>query len=265
MKRSVCLWIAGVISAPAAAAAQVVLEGRIIDDVTTVGLVSARVLLLNHYNKVAAYAVTDDAGRFRFTRRDNGSYRLEVSAIGYQQTLTPFVWPMRDHSYTELEVRLTPHTALLAPVEVLALSPRETSPVLENVEHRRTRGFGVQVTRAQIEDRRPANISDMLLELPGVYAARRGSGSSGRVISMSRSLAGPGGGRCVVQVFLDGRLATREEPGGDVLVDELVSPLDVEVIEVFRGLASVPPEFLTPQARCGVIAIWTRRSRQSLQ
>jgi hypothetical protein len=55
-------------------------------------------------------------------------------------------------------------------------------------------------------------------------------------------------------------LATRDRPGGDIQVDDLVSPLDVEAVEVFRGLSSVPPEFLTPEARCGVIAIWTRRS-----
>ena len=67
-------------------------------------------------------------------------------------------------------------------------------------------------------------------------------------------------GECPVQIFLDGMLATRNNDGGGVLVDDLVSPLDVEVIEVFRGLSSIPPEFLTPQARCGVVAIWTRRS-----
>jgi hypothetical protein len=66
-------------------------------------------------------------------------------------------------------------------------------------------------------------------------------------------------------VFLDGRLATRDAPGGDVFVDDLVSPLDIETIEVFRGLGSIPPEFLTPQARCGVIAIWTKRSHEGLR
>jgi hypothetical protein len=63
-----------------------------------------------------------------------------------------------------------------------------------------------------------------------------------------------------VQIFLDGMLITRGSPGGEVLIDDIVNPLDVEAIEVFRGLASVPPEFLTPDARCGVVAIWTRRS-----
>jgi len=41
---------------------------------------------------------------------------------------------------------------------------------------------------------------------------------------------------------------------------DTVSAADVEAIEIFKGLASVPAEFLNTQARCGVIAIWTKRS-----
>jgi outer membrane cobalamin receptor len=167
---------------------------------------------------------------------------------------------LHDRTFAELEIRLAPTVVLLAPLEIVALSPPRTSPVLENVEHRRTRGFGVQISRQEIEERRPLQISDVLMELPGVYAERRRGAAGGRTIHMGRALVGVGGGECPVQVFLDGMLATRDRPGGDVLVDDLASPLDVEVIEVFRGLASVPPEFFTPDARCGVIAIWTKRS-----
>jgi hypothetical protein len=101
----------------------------------------------------------------------------------------------------------------------------------------------------------------MLIELPGVYARRTaGSGAAGRSIYMARAVSGAGGAACPVQVFLDGMRTTREGPEGDVVVDDLVSPLDVEVVEVFRGMASIPPEFLTNFARCGVIAIWTKRA-----
>jgi hypothetical protein len=104
----------------------------------------------------------------------------------------------------------------------------------------------------------------LLMEIPGVYADRTGTGASARSIRMGRALSGPGGGPCPVQIFLDGMLATRPGAGGDVSVDDLVSPLDVEAIEVFKGLGSVPPEFLNVYARCGVIAIWTRRSLEGV-
>lgn len=252
-----CVALAICVAPPALS--QVVLEGRVLDDVSQQNIPGSRVLLINRQNKTVGYVVTDDSGYFRFSRPDNGWYRLEVAALGYQRTLTPFMWWMVDHSYAALEVRLAPHVSLLAPVEIVALSPANGSPVLENVVHRRTVGFGIQISRQQIEERHPVNISDMLIEVPGVYAARTGSGANGRRIYMGRSLPADGGGPCPVTIFVDGRQATRNVPGGDVLVDELASPLDIEAVEVFRGLGTIPPEFLTPDARCGVIAIWTKR------
>lgn len=244
--------------------AQVALRGRVLDDVTEQPLAGARVLLLGRYNKVVDYAVTEQDGRFSFKPHDDKWVRVEVSAVGYAQTTSPGLWMIRNRDFAALEIRLAPNVVLLAPLEIVALSPPRTSPVLENVEYRRTRGFGIQITRQDIEERQPLYISDILVELPGVYAERRGSRAGGRSLRMGRALPGLGGGECPVQVFLDGMQATRENPGGDVLIDDLVSPLDVEVIEVFRGLGSVPPEFLTPHARCGVIAVWTKRSLEPL-
>jgi hypothetical protein len=63
---------------------------------------------------------------------------------------------------------------------------------------------------------------------------------------------------CPVQVYLDGVLASRNDTE-PVPLDELATPAVLEGIEIFRGISSVPPEFLTPEARCGVIALWTRR------
>ncbi len=246
--------------ATSASSAQVQLQGRVLDDATGRPILSARVFLLNRYSKTIGYAVTDDSGRFEFQPREAGRLRLEAKALGYSPAVTPLLWILEDRDFAGVEIRLDPHAVLLAPVEVVALSPPKGSAVLENAEFRRTHGFGYQITRAQIEKRNPLRLSDILEEAPGLYAERRGSGASGRTIRMGRSPTGLGGGDCPVQIFLDGRLATRDVAGGDVEVDELASPLDVEVIEVFKGLSSIPPEFLTPQARCGVIAIWTKRS-----
>jgi hypothetical protein len=242
--------------------AQVVLEGRVLDDVSQEPLAGARVILLNRLNKTAGYMVADALGRFRFEDRDWGWYRLEVTAVGYVRAQTPFLYWTEEHDFAGLEVRLAPDAVLLAPLEVTALSGPARSPILENADFRRERGLGVHITREQIEQRSPANVTDMLLELPGVRAERSGvRASGGRQIYMGRALAGPGGGDCPAQVWVDGVLMTRVgRAGGDVAIDDVVRPLDVEVIEVFRGLGTVPPEFLNPYARCGVVAIWTRRS-----
>ena len=254
------MWMVFGASIPDPLLAQVALQGVVLDDVSGQPVRGSRVLLLNRYNKVVGYEVTDVEGRFQFKPRDGSRLRLEAKAIGYQPAITPILWMVTDRESAALQIRLAPNAVLLAPVEIVALSARTTSAILENVEHRMSSGFGVHLTREDIEQRRPVHISDMLVTLSGVYAEQRRPGGGGRTIYMRRALPGLGGGECPVQIFLDGMLATRNNDGGGVLVDDLVSPLDVEVIEVFRGLSSIPPEFLTPQARCGVVAIWTRRS-----
>lgn len=247
------------------APAQTVLRGQVLEDTTARPIPSARVFLINRYGKTIGYALTDSLGRFEFRVGAAERLRLEAQALGYESAVTPVLWMVEDHQYAAVELRLARHAVLLAPVEIVALSPPpKVGPVLENMEFRRTHGFGLWISRQEIEARNPARLSDMLEEIAGLSAERRGGGAGGnRALRMGRSLAGPGGGDCPVQIFLDGRLATRQARGGDVTVDELATPADVAAIEVFRGLASIPPEFLTPQSRCGVIAIWTKRSLPS--
>jgi len=240
--------------------AQVVLQGRVLDDSTGHPISGARLLLLNRYGKTAGYEQADALGRFRFASLENGRYRLEARAVGYRSALQTVLWMMEDRTFAGLEVRLTPHVALLAPVEIVALSAPSKSPVLANMEWRRAHGFGTLISRQQIEIRNPVHLTDILQETPGVRVGRQGSGSARRVIHLGPPMPGPGGGDCPVQIFLDGMLATRNVAGGDVTVDDLAQPQDVEAIEIFKGLASVPAEFLNPQARCGVIAIWTKRA-----
>jgi len=243
-----------------AAFAQVALEGRVLDDQSGRPLPGARVLLLNRYQKVVDYSVTDDTGHFAFKPHAGARLRVEARAVGYQPTVTPILWMVGNRDFATVDIRLAPNVVLLAPVEIVAMSAPTLSPVLENVMQRRSSGFGIQITRQDIDQRRPQQLSDILLELPGVYARRTtGSGATGRSVYMNRAITGPAGA-CPVQVFLDGVRMTREGPEGDVVVDDLVSPREVEVVEVFRGLATIPPEFLTRYARCGVIAIWTRRA-----
>lgn len=248
-----CIALATCVADPSLA--QLVLNGRVLDDATEGPVAGARVVLLNRYRKFAGRTVTDEAGRFRFKKSGRGQYRLDVRAVGYLPTVTPLMW-MVESGTADLEVRLSPNAVLLAPLEIVALSPLSTSGILDNVEHRRTMGFGYQITRKDIEERNPMRLSDILVTLPGVSVGQGRRGVGARSITMGRALPG-----CRVQIFLDGLQMNRGRAGEDVFIDDLVSPLDVEVVEVFRGLGSIPPEFLTPQARCGVVAIWTRRSQ----
>jgi hypothetical protein len=240
--------------------AQAVVEGRVVDDSTERPIPRARVMLLNRYNKTTGYMLADLAGAFRFKVPDQGMYRLDVMAMGYQPARTPVVWTTMDYDSTWLEVRLSPAAVLLAPVEVVGLAGPRTPPLMESAMHRNALGLGYHLTRKDIEERKPAVLSDLLLTLPGISVEQGTSRTGGRTLYMRRALPGVGGGQCPVQVFLEGKLVSGGWGAEGVSIDELANPLDVEMVEVFMGLSRVPPEFLTPNARCGVIAIWTRRS-----
>jgi hypothetical protein len=45
--------------------------------------------------------------------------------------------------------------------------------------------------------------------------------------------------------------------GGET-IDDVVSPTQLEGIEVYRHAAEVPAEFLTAGSSCGAIVLWTR-------
>jgi hypothetical protein len=64
-------------------------------------------------------------------------------------------------------------------------------------------------------------------------------------------------GPCFPIVYLDGYRT------GGASIDDLVFPSDVEGVEVYKGLSEYPGQFASPDARCGVIAVWTRSAPSS--
>ena len=57
-----------------------------------------------------------------------------------------------------------------------------------------------------------------------------------------------------VQVYIDGTRVTQSSSVTDAL--RLVTPRDIEAMEVYTGVARIPAEFLNDA--CAVIAIWTK-------
>lgn len=231
---------------------QAVLRGIVLDDETAQPLEHARVEFIDHLQRRYRQVVTDHMGQFIFPNAPIGSFRLRAARIGYRPVTTPRWWLERGDTLST-EVRLHPAVMLLAPLEIVARA--RTSPILEDYDHRKERGFGTYLTRQDVENRAALSITDLLATVPGVHVVTGSAsrGASGRNISMSRALPG-----CVAQIYMDGLLMTRPGDTGFIL-DDIVRPEEIEGIEIYRGLASVPAAFATREARCGVVAIWTRR------
>lgn len=237
------------------------IRGQVVDARTEVGISGALVEFLDTRDRIRRRTTADEEGRFVLMRLDPGPFTLRASHPSFVRTQTPRWW-VESGDVLTVTIHMHPEVVPLAPLEVTARA-RTRSPVLSGFYDRlQRRTTGSFITRDEIEDRNPARVTDLLETLPGV-TLDHAQGGSARTVVMARSLPGfgrPPGARgdhsCPVQIYVDGMLATR---GGAASPDELASPLDLEGVEVYRGLAGVPAEFLTPEARCGVIALWTRR------
>lgn len=244
---------------PAALDGQTQIVGRVIDDVTERPLSGAEVTLRTVDGRLLRRVETEQTGMFEFEVDRVSAVRLEVRRISYLANTTPTLH-FDGRKFFQVEVRLDPDAILLAPLEVITWSVVDPSPFLEGFRQRLKTGMGTFITRDAIEARRPAQIADLLRDVPGVTVT--GSSVGGRAtVQVGRSL----GRDCQTQIWVDGflmnRRASRQTGFGpaDFRIDDSVNPLSVEGIEIYRGLSSVPAEFLNQDAECGVIAIWTRR------
>ena len=231
------------------------LRGNVVDPSTGAGVATAFVEFLDVHNRVRASVVADGEGAFVLADLPAGSFRLRASRIGYTRTVTPY-WRLESGDVLTVVVYVDPDAVLLAPLEITARE-RSRSPVLSAYYNRAERGLGgTFITREEIERRHPSLVSDLLADVPGVRLTSGGIGANSRVVTIPRN-AMLRGGQCPVQIWVDGMLVTRGAV--QVSIDELATPETLEGIEIFRGLATIPPEFVTPEARCGVVALWTRR------
>ncbi len=234
-------------------------KGTVVDEQTGEPVPHVDIVVRAANDRFIRDLVTDEKGEFQITVHYHAGIWLAASRIGYADNRTPVLW-FDDHTYYEVEIRLDPSAVLLAPLEVVSRSQERRSPILSGFDRRVRNGNGYYITRRDIEQRNAAYVSDLLAMVPGVRLQSSGTGNH-RIVQMSRA-ARRG---CPVQLYVDGMQVTRRQTmgiGGDfygVYVDDFVTPGSVEGIEIYRGISTVPPEFLSPDADCGVIAIWTRR------
>lgn len=189
------------------------------------------------------WTLTNADGIFHLRGLPPGRHIVEVK----HPNRAPLAFPvnLQPDQTIELAVRLETSTV---PLPELVVEGEEPPPPakMTGFYARRGSGQGHFITRADIEKRQPRVLTDMLRSVPGLRITCDGGVCRARSFSETRRFMGP----CPIQYFLDGLPFL-----GDV--DEL-TPDQVEGIEIYRGSASIPPEFNTGTAMCGVIAMWSR-------
>jgi hypothetical protein len=201
-------------------------------------------------------AVTDRRGDFKIKVVPAGTYRVRVSRIGYRPKRIDL--PIdRDDRTLYMEVSLEPLPVQLEPVVVRG----DTSTIvaygrrLAEFYRRRHQGIGRFITRQDIDRRSPNRVSDLFWNVPGAWISYDPLGQAS--VTFRGMFTGFGGGalggfgRCPAAWYIDGmRMPT--DMGS---LDNWVLPEQVEGIEVYNGIATVPLEFY---GGCGAIVVWTR-------
>lgn len=189
------------------------------------------------------WTLTNADGTFQLRNVPPGKHIVEVK----HPNRAPLAFPvtLEPGQNLELAVRLET-TSVPLPEFVVEGQPVAPPPKMAGFYTRKGSGQGYFVTREDIEKRNPRVLSDMLRSVPGLRIVCDGGHCRVRSFTETRRIMGG----CPIQYFLDGLPFM-----GDV--DEL-TPDQVEGIEIYRGSASIPPEFNTGTAMCGVIALWSR-------
>lgn len=240
-------FLLGSFAAPLAVTAQFV-DGRVILATTEQPLAAVHIELRTANDIRVASALTDSAGRFRVQASRTGALTLTASLIGYQSAET--VLDVTAGERVDVVIRMSEQAITLDPIQVEArsmVSMGALAGYYDRVERYQRMGLGRIVTRDQIEARNAIDVTDLLRMVPRVRI------STGRGRGDVYFNSGMGG--CVPKVYLDGVLANRNSPAS---VNDMVSPGELEGVEVYQGLAQMSGEFYDV-AGCGVILLWTRR------
>lgn len=188
------------------------------------------------------YAVTDDSGRFVLERLPPGRVTLAVRRLGY----APDSATLDLAAGADVAARI-PLKASAFVLEAITVSDTATSPWLRTFERRREAGRGGYFfTRAEIVASQVQLTTDLLRRVPGAMIR---SGRWGPSVVFTHG--GVGAVPCRPQLYVHEMAYSGE------LND--FSPDDIEGMEIYNGISTVPIEFQSPVARsCGAIVIWTR-------
>jgi TonB family protein len=186
---------------------------------------------------------TNSQGEFRLTNVPAGSVTVGVRRLGFVPAVTTIV--IGANEAAAVSVVVAPLAQALATVIVRGDRRFADYGRLAGFYQRRSRSSGGHfITRDQIDQRNPGQLTDLFRNVPG---ARIHSSTFSNVVRFR-------GMRCAPLVWLDGFPATAGEFDLDAL-----DPYIIEGIEVYLGVATVPPEFrwVRGGGSCGAIVIWT--------
>lgn len=221
-------------------------HGRLIDAITRQPVVGAEIRLVRG-DRLIVSAASDSAGRFSISAREGGRYQIIASRIGYGEVRSQFIELLGGQA-VNAELPMSSAAVKLAPLTLDV--PRDSYLESNGFYERMKTGTGDFLTTEQIQRRNTPSLVELLRGMRGVKIQRNGRKQEVYFGSLS----------CLPMIILDGvtvRWGGRST-GTIQSLEDLVPVGHIGAIEAYRGGSGVPPEFIGPNAACGVILIWTR-------
>jgi len=234
------------------------IRGKVVDARTGEAVPAAAVAALTREGRGAGQARTGADGTFVLPLRAAGEMRLRVERTGYRPTLTDSM-SVATRETIEVEVSISTAPLTLAPLRVTGRvePPRRRSLEMAGVYDRERAGFGRRLFREDLDRQSNSTLGQVLLRVNGTTRLQNGPFE---YVVFSRSI--PNGTReqsagryCLPVLFIDG---TRAAYGGSADINSLVTPGQIEAVELYSSAATIPMQYNGAGSGCGVILIWTR-------
>ena len=187
---------------------------------------------------------TDEAGRVALVAVPVGNVLLRVRHLGFAELIMPLA--VVSGVLADARFQLKSVAADLKKVVVRAneLKPERYARTgrFDDFYRRRAGGMGTFLTREDVDARQAQRPEDLLRMVTGVRIRYRGNTPYIQFLRCEQ-----------VNVYIDGIKSH------DAFRDYFaLSPLDIEAMEVYHGMATVPPEFSPNPSDCAAVVIWTR-------
>ena len=190
--------------------------------------------------------MSDDAGQVYMYGVPARKITLHLRHVGYKETdielfLTPGV-----RTNTTVVLHRAPVVATTLPKVVVnsSLVPSRYAGTsrFDDFYRRKADGIGVFLDRDYMDARAADRSEDILRSVPGIRIRYRGSTPYIQFVRCEQ-----------VEVYIDG---FRSHDGFVSFLE--LNPRQIEAMEIYKGVATVPPEFSPRPNDCAAVVVWTR-------
>ena len=228
------------------------IQGHLFEAGTQEPIILAQITLLSGSGEIVDQTFTNETGYFIVASEVPGSFFLRAERMGFSAR-TEGIFELGERGVLTVEFRLR-KTPLEMDTLVVEAERRDLKLNLLGFYDRRKVGFGRFIGPEEIEKKPVFQTTDLLRMIPRVRINHAPFGQSTVTIAGSTSAWGKA---CYPKVIIDG-FEVSHGSGEPARLDELISPVNIRGIEVYRGAAETPLQFGGASSPCGVILIWTR-------